>query len=194
MIRATTKRIDWAAVKATLCTAETAFEQSSLVDEEKLQDIFRKRAERLAAGDVQARPAVETVPVLVSRVGNERYGVELRAVAQVFPDTRITPVPGAPYPLLGVANLEGEVRSVFGLRRLLALPESDDWTSHYILLVRQESRRVGLQVERIDGVRQITVEDVIEYEDPAAEKHARYVRGMTGDKVSLLRTESLFDC
>ena len=193
MIHATTKRIDWNTVKDTLRAAQKVHEQSSTIDAARMQEIFHQRALRLAAGNTHAQSAAATTPVLVFGVGDETYGVELQYVAQVFPNTRITPVPGAPEGLMGIANLQGEVRSVFGLRRLLTPSGGDDATNRYILLLRHDSRHVGLQVERIDEVRQIVLDNLSEHEDASADKHAGYINGVTYDKVIMLRADRLFE-
>lgn len=58
---------------------------------------------------------------IVLPLGSVRYGIELTDVREVVPDPLLTPVPGAPPAVLGVANLRGEVVPVLDTAALLGL-------------------------------------------------------------------------
>jgi purine-binding chemotaxis protein CheW len=192
MTRDQTTRIDWQAVKDRLGAAQDALDQSSSVDESRMRDIFRRRAERLSAPTRNATSQTQS-PVFVFRLGDERYGIELRHVAQVFPGTRITPVPGGPDWLAGVANLHGEVRSILDARRLLALPDAVAESNHYILLLRWEERRAGLRVEHVDGISPVATQELKPTPEEAQSEHAGCISGVTQDNLIVLRVEAIFD-
>jgi purine-binding chemotaxis protein CheW len=193
MIHAENTRIDWHAVKERLHAAQHALEHSSAVDEARMRDVFRRRAEQLAARGRCDSSARGQTPVLAFRLGHERYGIELRHVAQVFPATAITPVPGAPQTLAGVANLHGEVRSILDLRQLLGLPEHDGNTERYILLLRLGDRRAGLRVEQVDGVSPVAMQDLNREQDESTGERAGCIDGVTRDNLIVLRVDVLFD-
>ena len=192
MTHLTKRRIDWNAVKDKLCAAQTALEQSLVVDDLRKQQVFHERAKRLAAHQTNYQSTADSIAVLVFKSGEETYGVELRYVAQVLPDARMTPIPGSPETLLGVANLQGDVRSVLGLQRLLGLSDRDDKTKHYILLLRHDDRQVGLRVGQIEGVRRIVYQAATSAGD-FADSLGRYVRGLTRDNLIVLHTEVIFE-
>lgn len=194
MIHARRKRIDWNAVRAKLCAMHSALEQSSTVDDARLREILRQRAERLADGTARTHSTAATTRVLVFKAGEQTYGIELRYVARVFPCTKITPVPSGRKGLLGVANLQGDVRSVLELGPLLGLPDLGDESNRYILLLRHDDRRLGLSVEQIEGIRQVALEELIEQDDAPADQRAGYVKGMTHDKLIVLQTDRMFEC
>jgi purine-binding chemotaxis protein CheW len=58
---------------------------------------------------------------LVLPLHADRYALELTAVREVVPQPEVTPLPGAPAPLVGVFNLRGEVVPVFDTAALLGL-------------------------------------------------------------------------
>jgi purine-binding chemotaxis protein CheW len=189
MIRPKEKRIDWDAVKEKMLAARTALEGTTADHDARLKEKFRQRAERLAAPLTNTRSTAETFPVLAFTVDAETYGIELRCVAQVFPDTTITPVPGSPRTCLGIANLQGEVRSVLGIRRLLSLSDDDGETNHYILLLRRDGLKVGLRVEQIEDVRQVAHDSVTGTEN-VGDQSTRCVRGLTRENLILLNTDA----
>ena len=187
------KRLDWDAVKEQLRAAEKLFNDSSAGDDERLETVFRQRAEQLASADAQTASTAATTPMLVFDLGNEKYGIELRYVAQISKETATTPVPNAPAELLGVANLQGEVRSVLDLRRVLKLPDGDAESSKYILLLRKDGCEVGLRVEQINEVRQVAWEDVAKIDDQATNELTECVTGVARDNLIILRPDVFFE-
>lgn len=190
MISADAPRIDWDAVKHKLQTVQHSLEQASNVSPERLETVRRQRARQLAE-DVVHIHAAKTLPVFLFRIDDETYGIELRHVARVYSSPRLTFVPGAPAYLAGIANLQGEVRSVLDLRRLLTLPDGASETTRNVLLLRQADRRVGLLVEQIDDVRHLTPQEIQTAESDTDERFTRYVQGITRDRHILLDVDAL---
>ena len=68
------------------------------------------------------------------RLDNEKYGVNVMLVREVLKNTEIAPVPGAPYFVLGIINLRGNVVTVIDTRMRFGLPPQQlqsllDWSS-----------------------------------------------------------------
>ena len=61
-------------------------------------------------------PSPLGLPVLIFRLAQELYAIELEEVAETLPFERCTPVPGSPPQFLGVINLRGEAPGGAGLR------------------------------------------------------------------------------
>lgn len=188
-----TLRIDWEAVKRRMPELQAAMERSNPISEARLHEIRCERAVRLAARQAKSRASTDAVPLIVFRLGNETYGIELKYVARVFPQTIVTPLSDASPTLLGIANLQGEVRSVLDLRRLLHLPETKVADDGYVLLLRGNGGCVGLQVERIDELRHFSPDRLTAPDDDANERCLRFVRGVTPDKVIVLDVGALVD-
>jgi purine-binding chemotaxis protein CheW len=193
MTAATTNRIDWASLRRQLPEMQSALERSATIGDSQLCEIRRARAERLAAGRPSARSATDVLSIFVFKLGEESYGVELRHVVRVFPQTNVTPVPGGATALLGIANLQGEVRSVLDLRRLLSLPDGGSEADGYVLLLRRAGGMVGLRVEQLSEVRHVARAEVTAADSNSDELVTRHARGMTLDKVILLDVEALLE-
>jgi purine-binding chemotaxis protein CheW len=98
------------------------------------------------------------LPVLVLRLAQERYAIELTEVAEVVRFARCTPVPGAPPRFLGVINLHGELRSVLDLGSLLVPTQVERSNSGFILALRRRDQEIGLKVDDIEELREIRPE------------------------------------
>jgi len=112
------------------------------------QDILRGRAKELAG---RATKAQETSgePMLVFLLGGERYGLPLRAVAEVRPFAQCTPLPRAPAEILGVINVRGDAYSAVELAALLELPPAGADRAPGFALIMRHAGRVGLRVDAV---------------------------------------------
>jgi len=149
---------------------------------------WTRRAIRLARKPVAVVSSGDQRQVLVLRLGEERYGIELADLSEVLPALLCTPVPGAPPALAGVINVHGEIRPVMNLKFLFGIPPpAGPRMPTPVVLLRQQGREMGLQVDRVEQVRLIDFADT-----NAALPTSRYLKGVTSDTVMLLNAESLF--
>ena len=80
--------------------------------------------------------------------------VDLRSVREVFEVESVTPVPGMPSALVGVANLRGVVIPLVDLRLILGLAVVDP-PPPFAVVIRHGSRQVGVLVERVPEIRNV---------------------------------------
>jgi purine-binding chemotaxis protein CheW len=156
--------------------------------QQRLEAVWRERAERLSQRPVLAGVGPSILPVMVLGIGKERYGIDLADVAEVLPPVRPTPVPGTPAIVAGVINVHGEIRPVLDLARLLNMDAAPDGAPARVILLRREGREIGLQIESVEHIRWIPL-TAVEASPAGASRH---VRGATGDLLMLLSTEALF--
>jgi purine-binding chemotaxis protein CheW len=95
--------------------------------------------------------------VLLWRAGATRCAAPIERLREVLPALPLTVLPGAPGPVLGVANVRGTLITVVDGRRILG--ESESTAPDATLLVDLGGRSVGLAVD--------SVEDLVEVEDSA---------------------------
>ncbi len=90
------------------------------------------------------------------------YAVPMQNVLELQRLPRITPLPSVPAWLRGVTNLRGEVLSIVDLRSLLGLPDTTNAVSQRLIVVRstQEEIATGWIVDRVIGIRRLTMEDM----------------------------------
>ena len=117
-------------------------------------DVLARRAEILAARRTEDEAAqTDRSTVLTVRLNDERFALDVNAVAQVIPLGRLTVVPGAAPAMLGVMAMKGEVVSVFDLTRLLDLPpRAEQSAAGYVLILKHARARIGLLVDGVDQI------------------------------------------
>jgi len=103
----------------------------------------------------------ETISLLVFTVGSLRLGMRLEAVERAMLACEVTPLPGAPEPVVGVINVHGAVTPVLDLRRRLRLPQRPISIDDQLMMVRDDARRYAVVVDEIDGVHEFAAERLV---------------------------------
>ena len=81
-------------------------------------DILKKRADSLSQID-EEQGTLETVGLLLFRLGEEWYAVRIDDVREIYNDFVITRIPRLPAHVLGVINVRGEIVSVVDIAALM---------------------------------------------------------------------------
>src|SRR5437868_115370 len=110
-------------------------------DQRAIDAVYQRRARQMARR-ADAETVSQTLPVLIFALGEERYAIELSALAEVLPLRGCTSVPGAPSAVLGVMNVRGEIRPVADLRRILELPPGGDLVAAYVVMLRHPTSQI----------------------------------------------------
>jgi len=152
--------IDWTKARERLRASELALEQSWTPNPQRVREAYRQRAVKLA--HVEKRPESNSpgLSALVFRLGQERYAIETKDLAEVLPFERCAPVPGGSRQFLGVINLRGEIRAVLNLRNLVAPSEGRNVEPGFVLMLRRPGKEIGLKIDSIEGIQEIVQADV----------------------------------
>jgi purine-binding chemotaxis protein CheW len=188
----TRKRVDWERVKERLRQSRQPDGGADSAGGERWADVMRERAERLAGRGRRSSSKSAQTPVLVFRYGSEQFGVELAHVKQIFPRVAITLIPTASEILMGVAHLNGKLRSIIDLGRVLNLTASDSESGHVVLL-RMAERVMGVWVESLGDVAHIDLKSLAPLDSGCAESGSRCVKGVTDDRVLVLDAAQLLE-
>lgn len=125
--------------------------------------------------------------VIVFALGAMRLAVELRWVEEVFTLGYVTPVPGAPDPIVGVVNRRGTISPVLNLATMLMEGTAgEDFPSSPI---RQGHGAILMQVEEI--VAAIPISNVVEIATLRPDE-AGVLRDSSGTVVELVRPPEIF--
>jgi purine-binding chemotaxis protein CheW len=96
------------------------------------------------------------------------FGVEVATVQEVVRHQPMTRVPLAPPALSGLINLRGQIIPAVDLRRRLGFPDRPDGELPMVVVVRAGDGMVGLLVDRIGDVVEVSEEAFEEPPDTLA--------------------------
>ena len=135
-------------------------EVSGEISEEDLHDLWYRRALELSRAQETRVDESGSLKMITFRLGSDRYGVSLSMVREIQRAGRITPVPTAPDFVSGVINLRGSILSVVDIRVFFNLPSVVMGEKTRILVVEDEGLIMGILVERVDEIVDVSMEGV----------------------------------
>ncbi|EJL39346.1 chemotaxis protein CheW [Brevibacillus agri] len=121
---------------------------------------------------------VSEVKVIVFRLKDEEYGVEVNQVKSIEKLEHITRVPRTPQFVKGVINLRGVVTPIIDLRNRFGLEESLYSESTRIIIVAVGELEVGLIVDAANDVIDIPVNAIEPPPEVVGGVEAAYLRGV----------------
>ncbi len=100
----------------------------------------------------------DTTQYVVVRLGEEKFGVDIKFIDSIVRMQSITRVPKAQEYIKGVINLRGEVVPVMNIRVKMHLPESEITKATRIIILKLEQYgTIGILVDEVTEV--ITIEN-----------------------------------
>ncbi|KQL44406.1 chemotaxis protein CheW [Brevibacillus choshinensis] len=127
---------------------------------------------------LEHKEIVGEVKVIVFRLKDEEYGVEVNQVKSIEKLEHITRVPRTPKFVKGVINLRGVVTPIIDLRNRFELEESVYSESTRIIIVAVGELEVGLIVDAANDVIDIAVDAIEPPPEVVGGVEAAYLRGV----------------
>lgn len=127
---------------------------------------------------LEQKEIVGEVKVIVFRLKDEEYGVEVQQVRSIEKLEHITRVPRTPKFVKGVINLRGVVTPIIDLRKRFELEESEYSEATRIIIVAVNDLEVGLIVDAANDVIDIPVDAIEPPPEVVGGVEAAYLRGV----------------
>ena len=121
-------------------------------------------------------------------LGGEEYGLEILKVREILGLLSITSVPNTPYYVKGVVNIRGKVIAIIDLRSKFGMPEVEPTDQTCIIVVYVGDVEVGVVVDRVLEVQDISEGDIEDAPEMEAGTDATNILGISKaeDKVTIL--------
>lgn len=119
--------------------------------------------------------SVDSKRFLEFQLGKESYAVELLVVKEVITPPEMTPIPkAAPY-VCGLMNLRGLVLTVIDLRKKLGITPDKDSSQNAVIIFDMNDRMVGVVVDSIQKVLNISGEKIKPIPDSEAQVNGHFL-------------------
>ena len=141
-----------------------------------------------------ANPSGRSQELIAFRIGEQEFCVDIMSVREIRGWTPATPLPRAPGFMKGVINLRGAVLPIIDLGARFGLRTSEPTARHVIMVARIGSRTVGLLVDAVSDIIQLTDEQVQPTPDVASDHVKSFVKGIfaiDGRMISLIELERI---
>lgn len=130
--------------------------------------------------------------LIAFRIGDQEFCVDIMQVREIRGWTQATPLPRAPAYVKGVINLRGAVLPIVDLGARLGLTTTEPTARHVIMVVNQGGRTIGLLVEAVSDIIDVTQDMVQPTPDVACDTVKQFVKGLfaiDGRMISLITLE-----
>ena len=130
--------------------------------------------------------------LITFRIGRQDFCVDIMSVREIRGWTPATPLPRSPGFMKGVINLRGAVLPIVDLGARLGLQTSEPTARHVIMVAHIGGRTVGLLVDAVSDIIQLTDDAVQATPDVASDQVRTFVKGIfavDGRMISLLELE-----
>ena len=109
---------------------------------------------------------------------NIEFGLDINAVQEIVRLPKITPVPGAPSYVEGVANLRGNLLPIINSRSRFGMPASKNLESSRVVVVELNGKPTGLIVDAVREVMHVSPKDVEEAPAVVQGVDGKFLRGI----------------
>ena len=133
--------------------------------------------------------------IVVCRLGDESYGLDIASVYEIIRFQDSTAVPTAPAFVDGVINLRGRIIPVVDMASRFGLSRSELTRSTRIIVAGTSAMRVGLVVDAVTEVLMVSEDAVEPTPEAVSGAESGYIRGiakLAGQLVILLDLSALF--
>ena len=123
-------------------------------------------------------PEGERTQLVIFKLGESEFGVEIGQVLRIARLMEITRVPRAPRFLEGVINVHGEIIPVLDLKKRLGLPEGEYGDQARILIVEVGDQKVGMMVDSVTEITWVPTSAIEPPPEMVAEVSGVYLTGL----------------
>ena len=132
--------------------------------------------------------------LIAFRIGGQEFCVDIMSVREIRGWTPATPLPRSPGYMKGVINLRGTVLPIIDLGARFGLETSEPTARHVIMVANIGGRTVGLLVDAVSDILQMTEASVQPTPDVASEHVKTFVKGLfaiDGRMISLIELDRI---
>jgi two-component system chemotaxis sensor kinase CheA len=140
------------------------------------QTLLRERTTSLMESDQE--DLSEYTQLVVIRINQEYFGIDLGLVRECAEFWRVTPIPGCPEFVVGVINVRGEVLPLIDIRATLNVPTDERESFHKAVVVQFENLFVGIVVEEVIEAVSLQSGDMVSGSLTESVKDDGYIRGI----------------
>ncbi len=145
--------------------------------------------------DKEKEAVTQMEQLVVFRLANEYYGIDISKVNEIIRTQEITPVPRTQKYVQGIINLRGTVIPVVDLRRVFFLPKGGQSEENRIVVVDINDSLTGMLVDSVTEVLRIPADSVEPPSSVVSSDNSKYITGIAklDDRlIILIDLESVF--
>jgi purine-binding chemotaxis protein CheW len=185
------KPIDWNEVRQRVETAAMAIEQADILKSQDNKKILRNRAAVLAREAKKKNVTEESLDIIEFILDDERYGIEVPFVREVYSLRELVPIPSTPTFIIGITNVRGRILSIIDIKKLFGLPPKGLSELDKVIIVKSGGMELGIHADSVIGIHPVIIHTSQAPLPTLTGTCERYIKGITGEQIAILNTEKL---
>ena len=131
------------------------------------------------------------IQLVTFRLGDELYGVDIMSVKEIVKIQPIRPIPNAPYYMVGILNLRGEIIPIIDLHRRFHInfangeQELDELESGFII-INIDGSQIGIIIDRVSRVVSVNPAEIQDPPQMMGGIGSEYIRGVVRNEDGFL--------
>lgn len=183
--------MDWQEVRKRLEAAQQALERGGELSETEELRVLRNRAEALSHPPQDPVDSNEMLELVSFMMADEQFAVSAATVREVTELASVTPLPGGPDFLLGVANLRGQVTPLIDLGIFFGAGRKPPPERFSVLVMGNDRSEFGIRVDRVDEVLMLRGDQILPPPGNISGVAREFLLGVTADAMMILDGEVL---
>lgn len=118
------------------------------------------------------------IKILIFSLNGEYYATDIMEVERILGYEETTILPDSPSFVEGVINYEGNILPVISLAKRFNLSTQKDKAHSKIIVVKQENNKIGIIVDVVSEVKDVSTESIENPPQIAATISQRYIKGL----------------
>jgi len=138
----------------------------------------------------------ETRLLIVFRVSQEWYGVDIDKVREVVRAEKITYLPSTAFHIVGILNLRGNILSVTDLKRFFGLPSEKPSPKPRLVVVKYGNLETGFLADEVSGLMEVPLSKISPTLVTIRPEQAHYIEGqykMAGKLIGILKAGKILE-
>lgn len=159
--------------------------------QEQFEAILKARAENLASNEVEGLAAKQHRRLVVIKLGNETFGIDIANTREIQPLNKVAVIPCTPDWVVGAVNIRGTVTTVIDVRRFFAMPSAQLLEGSKVVVINCADMEFGILADDVCDVLDVPAEAI---EPPLATMSGareEYISGVAPNTLVILDVEAL---
>lgn len=185
--------IDWEDIHSRLEADMERLEKEWHISKPEKEKIIKERTIKLGKESMdEPFSSTEYLKVTEFLLADEKYGIELDTINEVFSLKDLTPLPCTPSFITGVMNVRGKIVTVIDIKKLFELPSKGLTDLNKVIIVHAHGIEAGILADLIVGVRLVHTGSIQTTLPTLTGIRTEYIKGVTGDQLIILNVENIF--
>ena len=164
---------------------------STITPETATEAILQARAESLAQSKESDLATLQLRRLVVFRLGQESFGIDIAHAREIQPLTDVTIIPCTPSWVVGAVNIRGTVTTVIDARRFFQMGPRAGLTTSKVMVINCCDMEFGIVADEVSDVIDVPTGSIQPPLATMAGVREEYISGVGPDMLVILDVEAI---